>query len=93
MSIYYLPKVRHASEHAALQSVIRGYSDCPYDEWRHHQAEKIADLLAAKHKVRLVDVTAAEFADYCSRTGADSDIHTFSGFLWDRGKRLGAHRA
>lgn len=87
MATRYLADVRHATEHRALQHLIKLYPAQPHEEWRELQAREIVRLTAARHDVRLVEVTAAEFADYCARTGAKRDIGAFTGFLWDKGKR------
>jgi hypothetical protein len=88
MATRYLADVRHATEHRALQRLIKLYPAQSFEHWRDQRAKEIARLVAAKHDVRLVEVTAAEFADYCARTGAKRDIGAFTGFLWDKGKRL-----
>ncbi|HEY6984159.1 hypothetical protein [Reyranella sp.] len=87
MATRYLADVRQATEHRALQDLIKLYPAQAHEEWRELQAKEIARLIGARHDVRLVEVTAAEFADYCARTGAKRDIGAFTGFLWDKGKR------
>jgi hypothetical protein len=87
MAVHYLPDIRQAVEHKALQRLVEHYPADRYDEWRYLQSKKIADLRAAGHKVRLVPITANDFVEYCDRTGARLDISTFTGFLWDKGKR------
>jgi hypothetical protein len=77
----------HEAPHEALQRAIEGYYPEQYDEWRSHQSEAITKLAARGDEVRLVEVTAAEFVDYCKRTGVRCDITAFTGFLWDKGKR------
>jgi len=71
-----------------LQRLIKLYPAAAYEQWCTQQAREIERLVARRHEVRLVAVTAAEFADYCARTGAQRDIGAFTGFLWDKGKRL-----
>jgi hypothetical protein len=88
MATHYLADVRHAGEHRALQRLIRLYPTEGYEQWCERQEREIARLVAHRHEVRLIVVTAAEFADYCIRTGAKRDISVFTGFLWDTGKRL-----
>lgn len=88
MATHYLADVRHAGEHRALQRLIRLYPTEGYEQWCERQEREIARLVAHRHEVRLIEVTAAEFADYCTRTGAKRDISVFTGFLWDTGKRL-----
>jgi hypothetical protein len=88
MAIRYLVDVRHETEHRALQRSIRLYPAESYAQWRERQEREIARMLARHDEVRLVEVTAEEFADYCARTGARRDIGAFTGFLWDKGKRL-----
>ena len=88
MATHYLADVRRAGEHRALQRLIRLYPTEGYEQWCERQEREIARLVAHRHEVRLIEVTAAEFADYCIRTGAKRDISVFTGFLWDTGKRL-----
>ena len=88
MATRYLADVRDEAEHLALQRSIRLYPADPYARWRERQEREIARLVARHQEVRLVEVTAGEFADYCARTGARRDIGVFTGFLWDKGKRL-----
>ena len=93
MATRYLADVRHETEHRALQRSVRLYPAESYAQWHERQESEIARLLARHHEVRLVEVTADEFADYCARTGTKRDIGAFTGFLWDKGKRLKGRQA
>ena len=88
MTTRYLADIQDAAEHRELQRLVKLYPAEAYEQWRAHQAREIEQLVSRRHEVRLVEVTAAEFADYCARTGARRDIGAFTGFLWDKGKRL-----
>lgn len=92
MAVYYLPDVKDAAEHKALQQAVRNYPVCSFDEWRQVQDGEIDALRADRHKVRLVETTARDLLDYCDRTGIPCTAETLAGFLWDRGKRLRSGR-
>jgi len=88
MRVHYLPDVNKSEEHETLQRAVKGYAPEPYYEWRDYQSRAIAKLVANGDEVRLVEVTAAEFVDYCNRIGVRCDMAALTGFLWDKGKRL-----
>jgi len=88
MVVHYLPAVARPAEHNRLKKLIISYPSKPYKKWRRDQLKTAARLRAAKDEVRLVEVTAAEFLKYCKRTGLTSEVSTFVGFLWDKGKRM-----
>lgn len=84
MAVQYFARVKSASDHEALQRIVRHYPSCSYEEWHFREAKKMADWKARRHAVKMVDVTPAEFTDYCQKRGAKPDLTTFLKFLSDK---------
>lgn len=84
MAIQYFARVRSQSDHEAFQRIVRHYPSCTYEEWHFREAKKMADWKSRRHVVKLVDISPAEFTDYCKRTGARPDISTFLKVLSDK---------
>ena len=89
MTVQYFARVKSASDHEALQKLVRHYPSCSYEEWHFREAKKMADWKARRHAVKMVDVTPAEFTAYCEKTKARPDLTTFLKFS-DRQGVLGA---
>ena len=83
MTVQYFARVKSASDHEALQKIVRHYPSCSYEEWHFREAKKMADWKARRHAVKMVDVTPAEFTAYCEKTKARPDLTTFLKFLTD----------
>ena len=83
MAIQYFARVKSASDHEAFQRIVRHYPSCSYEEWHFREAKKMADWRSRRHVCKMVDITPAEFSEYCERTGAKPDISTFLKVLSD----------
>jgi hypothetical protein len=84
MTVQYFACVKSASDHEALQKLVRHYPSCSYEEWHFREAKKMADWKARRHAVKMVDVTPAEFTAYCEKNKARPDLTTFLKFLTDK---------
>ena len=84
MAVQYFARVKSASDHEALQKIVRHYPSCSYEEWHFREAKKMADWKARRHAVKMVDVTPAEFTAYCEKRDAKPDLTTFLKFLTDK---------
>jgi hypothetical protein len=84
MAIQYFARVKSVSDHEAFQRIVRHYPSCSYEEWHFREAKKMADWRSRRHVCKMVDITPAEFSEYCERTGAKPDISTFLKVLSDK---------
>ena len=84
MAVQYYARVKSASDHEALQKIVRHYPSCSFEEWHFREAKKMADWRARRHVCKMVDITPAEVTEYCERTGAKADISTFLKILSDK---------
>jgi hypothetical protein len=84
MAIQYFARVKSVSDDEAFQRIVRHYPSCSYEEWHFREAKKMADWRSRRHVCKMVDITPAEFSEYCERTGAKPDISTFLKVLSDK---------
>ena len=84
MAVQYFARVKSASDHEALQKIVRHYPSCSFEEWHFREAKKMSDWRARRHVCKMVDITPAEVTEYCERTGAKPDISTFLKILSDK---------
>ncbi len=84
MAIQYFARVRSVADHEAFQKLVRHYPSCSFEEWHFRETKKMADWRARRHVCKMVDITPAEFAEYCEKTGARPDLTTFLKVLADR---------
>ena len=47
MTVQYFARVKSASDHEALQKLVRHYPSCSFEEWHFREAKKMADWKAA----------------------------------------------
>src|SRR5689334_5105957 len=84
MSVQYFAKVKSPEDHAAFQRIVKHYPSCTYEEWLFREQKKMADWKSRRHAIRLVEITPAEFEDYCKKTGKPSDLTTFLKAVTDK---------
>ena len=84
MAIQYFARVRSVADHEAFQKLVRHYPSCSYEEWHFRETKKMADWRSRRHVCKMVDITPAEFAEYCEKTGARPDLTTFLKVLSDK---------
>jgi len=63
---------------------VRHYPSCSYEDWLFREQKKMADWKSRRHAIKLVDITPAEFTEYCERTKRPPDVSTFLAALTDK---------
>ena len=88
MAIFYLPRIDEA-EWPRFKSLIVPCPADSYAEWRAFQAKELADIRAARHSAKLVDVSAADYARFRRARRGRRDIEGLRAYVFERatGKR------
>lgn len=87
MSIQYFAKIKSAADHEKFQQLVRHYPSCSFEDWQFRETKKISDWRSRRHSVKMVEITPAEFKEYCERTGARPDLTTFQAVIIEKGER------
>jgi len=84
MSVQYFAKVKSPQEHEAFQKLVKYYPSCSYEDWKFREQKKMADWKARRHAIKMVDISPAEFEDYCKKNKKPADLTTFLKALTDK---------
>ena len=84
MSVQYFVRVKSPEDHEAFQKLVKYYPSCSFEDWKFREQKKMADWKARRHAIKMVDITPAEFANYCKNNGKPADLTTFLKALTDK---------
>jgi hypothetical protein len=84
MSVQYFARVKSVEDHEAFQRLVKHYPSCSYEDWQFREQKKMADWKSRRHAIKMVDISPAEFAAYCEKTGKPADLTTFLKAVTDK---------